>query len=168
MNFQYQFGNETLTVRVEKAGAGYAVTINGQVFEVSATAKLGELALRIDGRRHSVYVANDGPRRWVALSSPHGDSRSFVFTVPQMQKKLRRGTAGGHESLEAQMPGLVRKVSVIEGEMVEQGQVLLVLEAMKMEIRVNAPHAGQVEKVLVHETETVERGQVLIELQDKS
>lgn len=163
MDFQYQFGNETVTVRVEKAGAGFAVTLNGRVFNVAATLKAGELALVIDGQRHTAYMASDGPRRWVAF-----DSQPFVLTVPQAQKKSRRGKAGGHESLEAQMPGLVRKVLVSEGEAVEQGQVLLVLEAMKMEIRVSAPHAGQVEKILVREGETVGRGQALIELLDQA
>ena len=162
MDFQYQIGNEAVTVRVEKSGAGYTVTVNGQVFNVTATPKPGELALTIDGRRRTAYVANDGARRWVAF-----DSQPFVLTVPQAQKKTRRGKASGHESLEAQMPGLVRKVLVADGEGVAQGQVLLVLEAMKMEIRVSAPHAGVVEKILVREGETVGRGRILIELIDK-
>jgi propionyl-CoA carboxylase alpha chain len=167
MIFQYQFDNDLLTVRVEKAGAGYAVTINGRVFNVSAVPRPGELALTVEGERHTAYVAADGPRRWVALGGAQADSHTFVLTVPQTQKKSRRGQTGGHEALEAQMPGLVRKVLVADGQAIEQGQVLLVLEAMKMEIRVSAPHAGQVEKVLVHEGETVGRGQVLIELLDK-
>jgi biotin carboxyl carrier protein len=168
MDFHYQFGNETLTVRVEKAGAGYAVTVNGQVFDVVAVPKPGELALTIDGgARRTVYVAAEGHRRWAAFGGASADSQPFVFTVPQAQKKTRRGKAGGHESLEAQMPGLVRKVLVSDGEAVEQGQVLLALEAMKMEIRVSAPHAGVVEKVLAREGETVGRGQTLVELIDR-
>ncbi len=168
MDFQYQLGNETTTVRVEKAGAGYSVTVNGQTFNVIATPKPGELALMIDGHRHTAYVASDGPRRWVAFGGANADPQPFLFTVPQVGKKARRGKAGGHESLEAQMPGLVRKVLVSDGDAVEQGQVLLVLEAMKMEIRVSAPHAGIVEKILVREDETVGRGQVLVELIDQA
>lgn len=163
MNFQYQLGDETVTVSVERAGAAYTVTLNGQVFHVSATPKPGELVLSIEGSApRSVYVASDGPRRWAAL-----DSQPFVLTVPQAQIRSRRGKAGGHESLEAQMPGLVRKVLVGAGAAVERGEVLLVLEAMKMEIRISAPHAGQVERVLVQEGETVGRGQILIELADR-
>lgn len=168
MDYQYQFGNDIITVRVEKAGAGYAVTINGQVYNVSATPKPGELALLIDGQRYTAYVASDGPRRWVGFGGANAEPQPLVFTVPQAGKKTRRGKAGGHEALEAQMPGLVRKVLVSEGEVVQQGQVLLVLEAMKMEIRVSAPHPGVVEKILVREGETVGRGQVLIDLIDSS
>jgi biotin carboxyl carrier protein len=158
-DFQYEFGSKTTTVRVEKSGVGYAVTVNGQVFHVTATLKPGELTLTLDGQRRTAYVASDGPRRWVAI-----DSQPFIFSVPQAQRKARRGKASGHESLEAQMPGLVRKVLVVEGDSVEQGQVLLVLEAMKMEMRVSAPHAGVVEKIAVREGETVGRGQALVEL----
>jgi biotin carboxyl carrier protein len=66
--------------------------------------------------------------------------------------------------LEAAMPGLVRRVLVREGDSVERGQALVMLEAMKMEIRVSAPHAGKVVKVLVSPGETVDRGRRLIEL----
>jgi biotin carboxyl carrier protein len=59
------------------------------------------------------------------------------------------------------MPGVVRRVLVGQGERVERGQVLIVLEAMKMEIRVSAPHAGVVETISVREGESVERGQGL-------
>jgi len=161
-DFQYELGNETTTVRIEKSSAGYAVTINGQTHEVSLVAPMrpsGELALTIDGARHTALVAANGPQRWVAF-----DSQPFVLTVPQATKKAWHGRKGGHDSLEAQMPGLVRQVLVAEGDSVEQGQVLLVLEAMKMEMRVSAPHAGVVEKISVREGETVGRGQALVEL----
>jgi len=159
-DFLYQLGNDITTVRVEKSGAGYVVTINGQVFHITATSKPGELALTINaGIGRTAYVASDGPRRWVAF-----DSQPFVLTVPQATKKAWHGRKGSHDSLEAQMPGLVRQVLVAEGDSVEQGQVLLVLEAMKMEMRVSAPHAGVVEKISVREGETVGRGQALVEL----
>lgn len=169
MDFQYQFGNEIISVRIEKAGAGYAMTINGRIYNVSATPKPEALALTIDGQRYTAYVASDGPRRWVGFGGADADPQPVVFTVPPVGQKTRRGKAGGpsRESLEAQMPGLVRKVLVSEGQAVQPGQLLLVLEAMKMEIRVSAPHPGTVEKILVSEGETVGRGQALMELLDE-
>jgi len=67
--------------------------------------------------------------------------------------------------LVAPMPGLVRSVSVVEEEAVKKGQTLLVLEAMKMEIRIQAPLDGLVKKLLVKQGQTVEREQVLIEIE---
>jgi biotin carboxyl carrier protein len=162
LDFQYQFGNETTTVRLEKTGAEYAVRVNGQRFTVTVEPRAqGELTLLINGQRYTAHIAAEGARRWMALNG-----QTFELIVPQAQKKTRRDKAGGHESLEAQMPGLVRQVLVAEGEAVTQGQTLLTLEAMKMEIRVNAPHAGTVEKVGVRAGETVARGQVLIQLNE--
>jgi biotin carboxyl carrier protein len=59
---------------------------------------------------------------------------------------------------------VVRRVLVAAGDEVERGQVLLLLEAMKMEMRVTAPHAGRVESVAVAEGQAVERGQPLVDL----
>jgi biotin carboxyl carrier protein len=66
--------------------------------------------------------------------------------------------------LEAAMPGQVRAVLVNEGDLVEKGQALALLEAMKMEIRVAAPHAGRVAKVFIAAGQVVDRGQQLFDL----
>ncbi len=162
MEFTYLFGGQSIAVRVEKSGDGYLVTLGGQTYTVTASRLSPQaLSLTINGERRLAFTAADGPRRWVAF-----DSQPFVLVVPQAEKRARRGKHGGHESLEAQMPGVVRKVLAGEGDRVERGQVLLILEAMKMEIRVTAPHAGLVEKVLVKEGETVGRGEGLLELEE--
>jgi biotin carboxyl carrier protein len=64
------------------------------------------------------------------------------------------------------MPGQVRALNVSEGDAVTKGQTLLVLEAMKMEIRVQAPRDGSVKKLFVKQGQTVEREQVLIEIDE--
>lgn len=63
------------------------------------------------------------------------------------------------------MPGQVRAVNVQPGDSVTKGQVLVVLEAMKMEIRLQAPFEGQVLAVDVTLGQTVEREQILVKLQ---
>ncbi len=63
------------------------------------------------------------------------------------------------------MPGQVRAVNIQPGDHVTKGQVLVVLEAMKMEIRLQAPFDGQVSSVDAHVGQTVEREQVLVKLQ---
>jgi biotin carboxyl carrier protein len=62
------------------------------------------------------------------------------------------------------MPGQVRIVNVNAGDLVTKGQTLLVLEAMKMEIRIQAPQTGKIKAVLVKPGQTVEREQILIEM----
>jgi acetyl/propionyl-CoA carboxylase alpha subunit len=65
-------------------------------------------------------------------------------------------------SLHAPMPGKVIKISVDEGDSVDEGQVLLVLEAMKMEHSLRAPHPGTVREVRVSPGDQVNAGQVLV------
>ncbi len=62
------------------------------------------------------------------------------------------------------MPGIVRRVLVAEGQLVARGEALLLLEAMKMEIRISAPEDGVVRRVAVSAGQAVERGQELVQL----
>jgi biotin carboxyl carrier protein len=62
------------------------------------------------------------------------------------------------------MPGTVLAVRVSPGDLVEAGQVLVVLEAMKMENTVPAPLAGRVERVLVEVGQQVQRAEALVEV----
>ena len=166
MDFTYLFNEQSTVVHLEKSGDAYLITLNGETYTVTASrlTQPGAFTLTLNGTRTlRVFAASDGPRRWVAF-----DSQPIVLTVPQPEKKAKRGKHGGHDSLEAQMPGVVRQLLAGAGDHVARGQVLLILEAMKMEIRVVAPHAGVVEKFLVKAGETVGRGQALVELVEKA
>jgi len=72
--------------------------------------------------------------------------------------------AAGEGSIVAPMPGAVFQVRVKEGQQVQAGQVLIVMEAMKMENPVNAPFNGTVTKILVREGDNVGEGDLLVEL----
>lgn len=164
MDYQYEVSGKVHKVRVEPAGAGLAVTIDGETVIIQAQLRgEGEVTwVGPDGRRLRAFVASDGDRRWVALD-PATAGGPVALSVPQAGGR-RPSHRGGHDTLEAQMPGVVRRVLVAAGEAVTRGQLLLLLEAMKMEMRVTAPHAGRVERVAVAEGNSVQRGQVLIEL----
>jgi len=121
-------------------------------------AKEGKLDLLVDGKQITAYVSSDNAKRWVTVNG-----QTFVLIKSSGAKQ--RGTAHGHASeLVAPMPGQVRAINVLEGEAVTKGQTLLVLEAMKMEIRIQAPRDRKVAKLLVKQGQTVEREQVLIEI----
>ncbi len=64
----------------------------------------------------------------------------------------------------APLSGSVARILVEEGEEIEAGQVLCVLEAMKMETEITAPQAGKVERILVQKGDVVAGGEALIEL----
>ena len=66
------------------------------------------------------------------------------------------------------MPGMVVKVAVAEGQPVQRGDTLVVLEAMKTELPVSAPRDGTVERVHCQPQDTVEAGQALVTLQERA
>ena len=67
--------------------------------------------------------------------------------------------------IKAPMPGLILEVNVEEGAEVQEGDYLLVLEAMKMENTLTAPRDGVVKSVSIKKGETVEKNQLLIEME---
>lgn len=75
------------------------------------------------------------------------------------------GGAGGGGAVKAPMPGRVVKALVAEGDSVEAGQPVIIVEAMKMENEVAAPGAGVVRRIAVSAGDTVDAGAVLVELE---
>ena len=72
--------------------------------------------------------------------------------------------AASANAVVAPLAGSVARVLVAEGDQIEAGQVLVVLEAMKMETEITAPSAGKVGTILVEPGQAVQGGQALIEL----
>ncbi len=93
--------------------------------------------------------------------------RSYVLEVlDERQRRLRdrreAEAAAGPASVSASMPGRVVALLVAEGEQVEAGQGVIVLEAMKMENELKSPKAGRVSQVRVREGQATEAGEPLI------
>jgi pyruvate carboxylase subunit B len=77
-----------------------------------------------------------------------------------------RGGAGKSGRVSTSMPGKIVKILVLEGQTVEEGQGLLILEAMKMENQVKAPVAGVVARIHVREGDSVESDALLVEIEE--
>jgi 3-methylcrotonyl-CoA carboxylase alpha subunit len=165
LEFRYRYNGVAYTIQLELRPNGiYTATIGDRAHNIEAQrAQDGEYNLLINGERVHAYAAQDEVlHRYVALV----DRQARVFELERIRDQdQRRAGSQGVGSLEAQMPGQVRQVLVSEGDVVESGQPLLILEAMKMEIRISAPHAGIVIQLLVREGQTVERGQQLAEIE---
>ena len=162
MKSSFDHNSESISIDLTPAGKSYRAAIGGEHVEVEILrANDGRLDLLIDGKQVTAYVSSDKAKRWVTI---HG--QTFVLTK---SSGARKGGPGGHHAageLTAPMPGQVRAVNVGEGDVVTKGQTLLVLEAMKMEIRIHAPQDGTVKKLLVKQGQTVEREQFLIEIEE--
>ena len=150
----------TQTIEINPSDDGYVALFEDKTFQIQVLrTENGRMDLLIDGQRVTAYVSSDMAKRWVTIN---GQTRMLVKTSGAKQG-VRHDHAGG---LTAPMPGQVRSVSVSVGDVVKKGQTLAVIEAMKMEIRIQALKDGIVYALLVQVGQTVEREQILIEIVD--
>lgn len=85
-----------------------------------------------------------------------------VEAAPSTAPAAVPSATGDGESVEAPMPGNILKVNVVSGQTVQTGDVLVILEAMKMENEIMAPKSGTVTQVLVSKGSTVDTGAPLV------
>jgi biotin carboxyl carrier protein len=139
--------------------AGQAL-VNRSLHGVSVLqAEAGELVFEMDGLQVQALVAKEGRKTWV-----HLDGRTYLLERV-LEQALAAGLTEGDRILRAPMPGQVRQVLVEVGQEVKAGEVLVLLEAMKMEMRIQAPHSAKVALLAVSAGQNVEREQILVELE---
>jgi 3-methylcrotonyl-CoA carboxylase alpha subunit len=123
----------------------------------------GRIHAIVDGKTLSAGLAFEDLHTLVTLS---GVTHRLTKPPPPDVDGSGSGGETAGASLTAPMPGTVVKVAVGEGDEVEEGQLLLVLEAMKMEQPVAAPHAGRVASLPYGEGDLVPGGAVLAEIEE--
>ena len=126
----------------------YKVTLNGRTYEVEVEA--GK-AMLLD----EYEAIAPAPAAAVApVAAPAAAPAAAAPAAPVV--------TGSGEAVNAPMPGNILKVNVQNGQAVKAGEVLVVLEAMKMENEIMAPKAGTVTQVLVSKGSTVDTGAPLV------
>lgn len=120
---------------------------NGKSYTIEVIEKdavSGKLILNINGRRIETQLQNN--------------LHLLLKKMGMNQGKKKQN------ELKAPMPGLVLDILVQENQEVQEGEVLLVLEAMKMENAIKSPMSGTVESISIEKGQTVDKNQLLIKL----
>lgn len=168
MRYRFQNRKTVYEVTLDRNGNDYQANVDGQVYHFEVLdAEPGQLTVRFSGSNDSdalgqaitLYYASEGGEKWISLN---GCTYRLEKPVSRSQR-LNPESAGG-EAIRAPMPAQVRAVESAEGDQVEKGQTLLLLEAMKMEIRIKAPSSGKVKRMLVKAGQTVDRNEILAEI----
>jgi biotin carboxyl carrier protein len=141
------------------------VSVDGTLYDIDFESISGQpvFSVLVNGRSFESYVY-PGEEEWQVLLR----GRLYQVKVEDEREKRLRAAAGGavvqggELHLKAPMPGLIVAVHVNEGDTVTKGQVLLVLESMKMQNELKAPRDGKVNRVRVKSGESVEQKQTLL------
>jgi len=149
---------ERRSVRVTVQADGYSIELgSAPALAVRACLHAGELQVEHHGQRQCFGVAVDD-----AHLSLFGVEAAWAFErIDPLHRRREDPTHAG--TLTAPMPGRIVALLVAPGQHVSQGTPLLVMEAMKMEHTVKAPHAGTVNAFLAREGELVAGGAVLVD-----
>jgi acetyl/propionyl-CoA carboxylase alpha subunit len=162
MRYRYRSGTTIYDISIERQGEIYQATLDGQSYDLEVLdSQPGQLDLLFAGRPISLYWANDGERKWVSL-----DGCTHILEKPDARRAARPGEQTTSGQIRSPMPAQVQEIRVSSQETVEKGQIILLLEAMKMEIRIQAPYPGRIKRILVEKGQTVHRDQPLVEMDE--
>ena len=163
----------------------YYAKVNGKEHVVEVVERLGELIVKVDGKPLDMSYRQIDDGGQVALSignlsygvSIDGGRHKGAATIAGQRYNLEiedereraahaaeRESQKGGGTVKSVMPGVVVKLLVKEGDSVEKGQPLLILEAMKMQNEIAAPSNGTVKSLHVKEKEAVASGAKLVTL----
>ncbi len=119
--------------------------------------------ITVNGTPYNVTVEEGGASASAPVASAPAPAAAPAAPAPQAAPKAAPAAAGSIK-VDAPMPGNILDVKVSNGASVKAGQVLVILEAMKMENEIVAPQDGTVASINVNKGDTVEAGQTIITL----
>ncbi|MGB9465342.1 MAG: biotin/lipoyl-containing protein [Candidatus Acidiferrum sp.] len=166
MKFEIQLtgpsGKQLRTVELERDADCLKIILDGQLVAADAVEIApNTFSLLLEGQSYEVRVnqLQDG----VLKLQTRLQEFSAEVADPRAWRGRRHGAqeAEGRQQVVAPMPGKVIRLLVQEGEKVEAGQGLLVVEAMKMQNEIRSPKGGTVERLQVKEGQAVNAGEVL-------
>ncbi len=186
MKREVQIGDQTHLVELVTDASGVPGRVDGSALAADfAEIRRGLYSVLWEGRSYEIRVepapsipqsgtktsaaAGNDLRVHVRMTQPGGlglGTHEFLVQVHDPRRLRRRGPGGfetaGRQQVAAPMPGRVVRVLVQEGEAVEAGQGLLVVEAMKMQNEIQSPMRGTVEKILARTGQAVNAGETLL------
>jgi biotin carboxyl carrier protein len=175
MRYSVTVDEQAFSVEVEQgAQPQWQVSLNGQPIAIDwAQIGPGHFSLLVGERSFEVFLRS-------VPGEGGSDTKSFevlldgqpqAVTVVDERRHALAGLAGGHGAsgeaqVKAPMPGMVAQVLVAPGDVVERGQRVVVLEAMKMQNDLLAPRGGIVRAVKTQQGQAVNQGQPLVIIGD--
>ncbi|MBM3285271.1 MAG: hypothetical protein FJY81_05305 [Candidatus Aminicenantes bacterium] len=163
MHFSFWLGQKEYTINLEEKEKNFLrVTLGGRVFDVSVEfITRDELLLKIDGKVYNIIVNSNSLSHSVYVNGRlfRIEKRSALQILKEEKGRAKK------KDVKITMPGRVVQVVAQEGEEVEAGQPVLVLEAMKMQNEIKSPRAGKISRIHFRAGDYVETGSVLFSVE---
>ena len=135
----------------------FKFTIRGNEYEVHINSFEDNIAeIDVNGSIYQVELAEEVK----TTKTP-----KLVRSKPVPTKEAKPIPAAGLSKVEAPLPGTIFKINIKEGDAVKKGQMLMILEAMKMENNLLAEKEGMINKIHVSEGDSVLQGDILVEIE---
>ena len=161
MFINYEHENHVYNVTIERRENNYFITYDNTEYKVEAEeTRPGQLKIKIGDRLIKSVITEGEKEKFVFVEGE-------VFRVRPVELTGMKKTKKKGGDLSSPISGKVVSVKVKNGDSVKKGDVLMVIEAMKMEYLIRAPFYGKVKKVNFKEKDQIEIGQSTVELTKK-
>ena len=155
---------KSVTVTPLLSGEGMTARIDGREYRLRwLPINNNEWLLDVDGRPIRASLAARGAETWISIAG-----ETYLVEEPDADDRRSRRRGGPDDQsrqVTPPMPSAVIRILVAEGDLVNRGQSLIVLSAMKMETTLTAPYQGAVKKIHVAVGAQVMPGEILMEIE---
>lgn len=165
MELEFNIENKSHKLQLEFKDGRYKISLDDEEYAVDSTPISDNcLSLLVNGKAFTVYFAEANGKKYFSIGGEQ-------FCIEETKSEASAASGAGATAVDeapvaaSPMPGKVVKILVREGDQVEQGQGLVIVEAMKMENEIKSPVKGKVEKVNFKSGDLVDAAQPIIELE---
>ena len=159
MFINYEHENHVYNVTVEGRKNNYFVTYNNTEYKIEVEEiKPGHLKIKLGDRCIKCVITEGKQNKFIFIDGDVFKVKKIELTGTKKTNKKEK------DSLDSPISGKVVSVKVKNGDKVKKGEVLMVIEAMKMEYLIRAPYNGIIKKINFKEKDQIEIGQNTIEL----
>ncbi len=149
-------------VTVERRDNQFFITYDNNEYTVTATeVKPGQLVIQLAERVIKSVISQGDDSKFVFIDGN-------IFKVKRIELTGRKKTGKKEGDMNSPISGTVVKVKVKEEQQVKKDDVLLVIEAMKMEYLIHAPYSGKIKKIYFKEKDQIEIGQLTAEIEKEA
>jgi 3-methylcrotonyl-CoA carboxylase alpha subunit len=161
MFVNYEHNNLVYNVTVERRENQFFIVYDNNEYTVTATElKSGQLSIQLGNRVIKSIISEGGDNKFVFIDGS-------IYKVKRIELTGRKTTERKEGDLHSPISGTIVSCKVKDGSLVKKNDVILIIEAMKMEYLIRAPYDGKVTKIHFKEKDQIEIGQLTAEITKK-